>query len=311
MNIVLNTNKQNNNENETNKLLIEQFKHFNIEIYGTFEEPLFKAKDIGDLLEIKKIRKTIENLDDDCKVKINVPNGGVGNSDTWFLTEEGVYEVIFISRKPIAKEFKKWVRKTIKQIRLNSNNTLQNRIKELEFYKEPSYQELPLEETVYCFSTDIENVYKIGKTTTKSSTRKSGTQTPCVLDIQILYEVKTIDCDILEKLVHYSLNKYRLSKREHFTSRLEHIKFVMDKCAKFVNTIGCVRQNITEKEFTEKLGNSIIQDKVVEKIVEKVVKVYKNKPKHKYYEKIQLPNSDFDLDEFLSSKSKILIEELN
>jgi prophage antirepressor-like protein len=305
MDIVLNIHKENNNENETNQLLIEQFKHFNIEIYGTFEEPLFKAKDIGDLLEIKKITKTIENLDEECKIlKVSPTRGGL--QEQWFLTEDGVYEVLFISKKPIAKEFKKWVRKTIKQIRLNSNNTLQNRIKELEYFKELSYQELPLEETVYCFSTDIENVYKIGKTTTKSTTRKSGIQTPCVLDIQILHEIKTIDCDVLEKLVHYSLTKYRLGKREHFNCRLEHIKFVMNTCAKFVNTIGCVRQNITEKEFTEKLGTNIVTDK----IVEKVVKVYKKKIKY-VNEKIHLPKSDFDIDEFLSSKPKILIEELN
>jgi hypothetical protein len=81
----------------------------------------------------------------------------------------------------------------------------------------------------------------------------------------------------------------------------------MNKSAKFVNTIGCVRQNITEKEFTEKLGTNIVTDKVVEK----VVKVYKNKNKY-INEKIHLPKlSDFDIDEFLSSKPKILIEELN
>lgn len=304
MNTVLNIHNENNNENET-QLLVEQFKQFNIEIYGTFEEPLFKAKDIGELLEIKKIRKTLDNLDDECKVLKGAPTGG-GLQDQWFLTEDGIYEVLMISRKPIAKEFKKWVRKTIKQIRLNSNKQLQNKIQELEYFKELSYQELPLEETVYCFSTDIENVYKIGKTTTKSTTRKSGIQTPCVLDIQILHEIKTIDCDILEKIVHYSLSKYRLGRREHFNCRLEHIKFVMNKCAKFVNTIGCVRQNITEKEFTEKLGTNIVTDK----IVEKVVKVYKKKIKY-VNEKINLPKSDFDIDEFLSSKPKILIEELN
>ena len=94
--------KENDNEYQTH-LLIEQFKHFNIEIYGTFEEPLFKANDIGDLLEIKKIRTTLDNLDDECKVlKGAHTNGGI--QQQIFLTEEGLYEVIFISRKPIAKE---------------------------------------------------------------------------------------------------------------------------------------------------------------------------------------------------------------
>ena len=34
-------------------LLVKQFEDFNIEIYGTFENPLFKAKDIADILEIQ------------------------------------------------------------------------------------------------------------------------------------------------------------------------------------------------------------------------------------------------------------------
>ena len=35
----------------------------------------------------------------------------------WFLTEDGLYEVLMQSRKPIAKEFKKEVKKILKQIR--------------------------------------------------------------------------------------------------------------------------------------------------------------------------------------------------
>lgn len=136
--------KENDNQNQT-QLLIEQFKDFNIEIYGTFEEPLFKAKDIGELLEIKKITKTIENLDEECKIlKVSPTRGCL--QEQWFLTEDGIYEVLFISKKPIAKEFKKWVRKTIKEIRLNSNKLLENKIKELEFHKVKSYEPLLLEE---------------------------------------------------------------------------------------------------------------------------------------------------------------------
>ena len=63
-NTVVSINDENNNEIQT-QLLVEQFKHFNIEIYGTFEEPLFKAKDIGELLEIKDIRTTLKNFDKD------------------------------------------------------------------------------------------------------------------------------------------------------------------------------------------------------------------------------------------------------
>ncbi len=108
--------------NEIN-LLVKQFQDLKITIYGTYEEPLFKAKDIGDLLDIKNIRDTIKDFDDACKIKINVGNADVGNnkSDTWFLTEDGLYEVIFTSRKQIAKDFKKWVRNVINPSRYASS----------------------------------------------------------------------------------------------------------------------------------------------------------------------------------------------
>ena len=35
----------------------------------------------------------------------------------WFLTEDGLYEVLMQSRKPIAKQFKKKVKEILKQIR--------------------------------------------------------------------------------------------------------------------------------------------------------------------------------------------------
>ena len=45
------------------RLLVKQFNGLDIQVYGTYEEPLFTAKDVGDLLEIKNIRDAISNLD--------------------------------------------------------------------------------------------------------------------------------------------------------------------------------------------------------------------------------------------------------
>jgi prophage antirepressor-like protein len=257
-------------------LLVTQFKHFNIEIHGTYDEPLFKAKDIGDLLDIKRVRDTVSKLDDECKIIKAAPTTG-GLQEQWFLTEDGLYELLFISRKPIAKEFKKWVRKIIKDIRINSNKQLQDKIKQLEYYKEPSYQQLLLNQTLYVFSTDIDNIYKIGKTTNNSKSRKEQLQTACVNNINILYEVKTSNCTLLETLVHFSLNKYRQSSREHFSCNLQHIKFVIDKCNKFINTIGSIRQHITEQEFTDKLQMQLTTDKMVPKFVEVEIPIFKTK----------------------------------
>ena len=48
-----------------------------------------------------------------------INDGGVlqANTEYWFLTEDGLYEVLMQSRKPKAKEFKKEVKKILKSIR--------------------------------------------------------------------------------------------------------------------------------------------------------------------------------------------------
>lgn len=77
-------------------------------IYGDFENPLFLAKDVAEWIEydISSINKMLNNVDENEKVRNIVPTLG-GNQEMWFLTEDGLYEVLMLSRKPIAKEFKK------------------------------------------------------------------------------------------------------------------------------------------------------------------------------------------------------------
>jgi hypothetical protein len=76
MNIVDNIHQENNIIVSNEHILQKQFQQFNIQIYGTLENPFFKAKDIGDLLGIKKIRTTLDNLDDNCKVLRGCPYYG-------------------------------------------------------------------------------------------------------------------------------------------------------------------------------------------------------------------------------------------
>lgn len=87
-------------------------------VYGTAEEPLFLAKDVAEWIEYdtSSINKMITNVDDDEKVRKNVPTLG-GIQESWFLTENGLYEVLMQSRKPISKQFKKEVKEILKTIR--------------------------------------------------------------------------------------------------------------------------------------------------------------------------------------------------
>lgn len=64
----------------------------------------------------------LRTVESEEKFKYLVPaynKGGVlqANTEYWFLTEDGLYEVLMQSRKPKAKEFKKEVKKILKSIR--------------------------------------------------------------------------------------------------------------------------------------------------------------------------------------------------
>jgi anti-repressor protein len=119
------------------------------------DEPLFLAQDVAKWIEHSNSRSMIEPLDEDEKVVVmpvvddpvnnpyrvsqdtnNPPNdnrrtnvdiytcyneqlGQVFQPNTpyTFLTEDGLYEVLMLSRKPIAKQFKKQVKAILKEIR--------------------------------------------------------------------------------------------------------------------------------------------------------------------------------------------------
>ena len=93
-------------------------------IYGTIEKPLFLAKDVANWIENSNTSQMVRNIDEDEKIKAiapiyNVYNGQYENQECLFLTEDGLYEVLFQSRKPIAKAFKKEVKQILKALRLN------------------------------------------------------------------------------------------------------------------------------------------------------------------------------------------------
>jgi prophage antirepressor-like protein len=95
---------------------LQNIEGFNAKIYGTAENPLFLAKDIADMLEIKNNRDMLNNVDEDEKLMSVVSTSGQ-NRNMWFLTEDGLYEVLMTSRKPQAKVFKKKVKEILKSIR--------------------------------------------------------------------------------------------------------------------------------------------------------------------------------------------------
>lgn len=89
-------------------------KHFTV--YGTADEPLFLAKDVAEWIEHSKPSIMVDTVDEDEKLRETIFTSGQ-NREVWFLTENGLYEVLMQSRKPLAKEFKKKVKEILKTIR--------------------------------------------------------------------------------------------------------------------------------------------------------------------------------------------------
>lgn len=94
-------------------ILNKQFK-----IYGTIEEPLFLAKDVAKVLDNKNVSQMVKDadLDEDEKAIFTTDTLG-GVQKLLFVSEDGLYELLMQSRKPIAKEFKKEVKAILKQLR--------------------------------------------------------------------------------------------------------------------------------------------------------------------------------------------------
>lgn len=103
-------------------------------IYGTVSNPLFLAKDVAEMIGHSAVHMMIKQVDEDEKVRNSVSTPG-GVQESWFLTENGLYEVLMQSRKPIAKEFKKEVKNILKQMRLTGGSVVSGREEDfVEFY---------------------------------------------------------------------------------------------------------------------------------------------------------------------------------
>lgn len=88
-----------------------------IDVWGSVEHPLFRASDVAVWIQHSDVSTMVKIVDEDEKVFVTNPNNVCGGQGAWFLTEDGLYEVLMRSRKPIAKQFKKGVKKILHEIR--------------------------------------------------------------------------------------------------------------------------------------------------------------------------------------------------
>lgn len=103
-------------------------------MYGTIENPLFLATDVAKWIGHSDTSTMVKKVNNNEKVSLTNPNNVCGGQNAWFLTEYGLYEVLFQSRKPIAQQFKEHVKDILKELRLKGKVELQERMEHMEQY---------------------------------------------------------------------------------------------------------------------------------------------------------------------------------
>jgi hypothetical protein len=240
------------NNNTLKKLLVANFNDVNINIYGTTETPLFKVDEI--------IRVFGEDT-------IVLQSNDIKNKE--LITEIDVYEIIINSGNPISKQFRKWIREILVTLRLREKSKLKEELK-LEYKKEfeKSYTEIHKNGSVYIIKTDTDMFYKVGKTRDVVKKRIKNLQTANVNDIKILLDFKTHNPDLLEKCVHYILDRYRCdSNREFFDTDINYINLVIIILGTVLDTLKSSYSNISKTDLlnklNEKLGTALIEKHII------------------------------------------------
>lgn len=150
--------------------------------------------------------------------------------------------------------------KDIETQRLLEEKELQLQEKELELikYKEKVYEEIEKTGHIYVIKTD--GGTKVGKTKDAVKKRIKGLQTGNMNDIQVLLDFKTSNADLLERTVHYILDRYRCnSNREFFDCDVNFIKTVVETIGKVIDTLKSCYQQITKEQILTKLSENGIK----------------------------------------------------
>ena len=91
-------------------------------VYGTLENPLFLAKEVAEWIDNPNPSQMVRTVDDEEKLIYTIHISGQ-NRECLFLTEDGLYEVLMQSRKPMAKSFKKEVKKLLHDLRVGKQGS--------------------------------------------------------------------------------------------------------------------------------------------------------------------------------------------
>jgi prophage antirepressor-like protein len=256
---------------ENNPISILQEDNDNKRVY------YFKATDIGKALDLKNIHVSIQIYDEDEKVLRKAYDHKGNEQDTTFLTSQGVYRLLYNSKKEIAKKFRKWAGAILDDLIFNQGKSLKEEIenskkllqekndeiqikdKQLEKNGELQKHNILLKEygnskyyIVYLIKVksldDKKWVLKIGESrmgiTNRYKEHKSKYSECVILDVFLVKR-----CKEFERFLHQRLNGYRYKELSGHEN--ENELFLVGEELSYSYIIRLIQDNI--KNFNDDL----------------------------------------------------------
>ena len=160
----------------------------------------------------------------------------------------------YIKMEEIMMEYTKEQLEVNKNLLLEKEQQLELKDLELQHYKQKIYEEIDKHQHVYVIKTDGGG-YKVGKTKDDITKRIKGLQTGNVNNIEIIFDFHTSNADLLEKMAHYVLDRYRCnSNREFFDCDIGYIKNTISILGKTLDTLRSSFQHITIDDLLNRLN---------------------------------------------------------
>ena len=265
----------------------------------------FKASDIGKALKLTNIAQSIQNYDEDEKVLRKAYDLRGCEQDTTFLTSQGVYRLLYNSKKEIAKKFRKWAGNILDDIIFNESVELKRQLEHKDkLIKEKDEQLTSLQklkvkkwynqdpgDTIYAIKINS-GLIKIGKTKNikDRETHYVNNQVGNMFHIK-----KCFNCDLTEKVLHHILDKHRIeNNKEWFNISDELAIYIIDLVCDFLDKFINVSEQLQQykiKEFLEsfhKTKNILLcptasNIEIKESLLNKVVNIESNEDKIKKF----------------------------
>lgn len=176
------------------------FEGHEVEVFELNGEVLFNPYHVGDCLELgnEAVRKAMSRMNNKQVVKVknsDVTNGNIrklNNAGENFLTESGVYKLVFKSRKPNAEKFTDWVTDEVLPALHKTGSYEMPKQEKSEKEKLPSVNMMVKNIKDVLYDAKVEPKYIAAEVVRLYSDAGYPVKVPLISDVPVLWDCTTI-----------------------------------------------------------------------------------------------------------------------